>query len=512
MKYVVTAAQMRALDAATIDGLGIPGAVLMETAGRAVADAVDGALAGVTGGMVAVICGGGNNGGDGFVAARWLLAHGIAAVVYLAAARDGVRGDAALFLAAFEKSGGQVRSIATAEALAAHRADITAADVVVDAVFGTGLGREVTGHLRAVIEAINAAAGRIIAVDVPSGMNADTGQPMGIACAADTTVTMAFAKIGLATSPGFARAGEVTVADIGIPEALAAKAGIDVCLMEAGDARALLPRRSVLAHKGSRGHVVAIAGSPGKRGAGRLVASACLRAGAGLVTLASPWRGAEISAPDPVMTAELDPDAAGDGGSGRLAEILAMTRARAVVVGPGMPVTAGGQTLAWAVIENGDIPAVVDADALNHAAEELERIARAKTPLILTPHPGEAARLLGTEVAAIEGDRVAAIRELCARTGKVVVLKGARTLVGDSGGITINPTGNPGLATAGTGDVLAGVCAALLAQGLGPGHAARLAVYVHGLAGDGAAARLGEAGVTASDVVAEIPGALCTLS
>ena len=339
MKHVVTAAEMRAIDAATIDGVGLPGAVLMENAGRAVAQVVLEEL-GQVGGPVAVVAGAGNNGGDGHVVARVLRQRGADVAVYLAAPREAVRGDAAVHLGAYEQVGGVVTSIAGPAELSEAQGEIEDAGVVVDALFGTGLGRPVEGHLGLVIETINRAGqrgARVVAVNIPSGLSADDGVALGVAVRPHRTVTMAFLKRALALSPGLDRVGRVDVAEIGIPLELAAAHGIQVAVLEHGDLVGALPRAQASEHKNQRGHLLVVAGSPGKRGAGRLAAMAGLRAGAGLVTLAA--AGHDVSAPDPVMTAELDADDPGAGD--RLVE-LAQGK-RAVAMGPGMATGAGGR-------------------------------------------------------------------------------------------------------------------------------------------------------------------------
>ncbi|HVV87663.1 MAG TPA: NAD(P)H-hydrate epimerase, partial [Kofleriaceae bacterium] len=277
MQPVATAAEMRALDAATIEQIGLPGAVLMETAGRAVAAAVRAALDGASGPVV-VVAGAGNNGGDGHVCARVLRAAGVDATVYLVAPRGSVKGDAALHLAAYERSGGVLTEVVTADDRLELAAALDRARVVVDAVLGTGLDRLVEGHLAAVIERIDAAPGVKIAVDLPSGLSADTGQPLPIAVHAQRTVTLGLLKIGVASAPGFAWAGAVEVAEIGIPAGLVAAGGTRAALVDESDARGWLPAAAAGEHKGRRGHVLVVAGSPGKRGAGRLSATAALRA------------------------------------------------------------------------------------------------------------------------------------------------------------------------------------------------------------------------------------------
>ncbi len=493
MRPVVTAAEMRALDHATIDDVGIPALALMETAGRAVADA---ARRMVPGGHVAVVCGPGNNGGDGFVCARVLRERGLDAVAYLAVARTKTAGDAKAHLDILERGGGVVRMIDTPAELAELAGAIAGAALVVDALFGIGMTRAIEGHLGDVVAAIGKAT-RVLAVDIPSGLDADTGKILGRAVHAERTVAMGALKVALVGAPGFAHCGDVEVAEIGIPRGLIATSAVGAGFVELGDIARALPRPSALDHKGTRGHVLIVAGMPGFRGAGRLCAEAAARAGAGLVTLAA---SGDVSASDSIMTRSVD---------GALGELLAGKAA--IAIGPGL-----GQSdiaAAWLgeVLASG-LPAVLDADALNLCAGIAEALRQASGPLILTPHPGEAARLLGTTVAAIEADRLAAARALASQTRAVIVLKGARTVVCDGalddGYCTINPTGGPELATGGSGDVLTGAIAALLAQGLSPGDAARVAVYVHGAAGARAAERSGTRGVMSADLPLELAAVL----
>jgi NAD(P)H-hydrate epimerase len=504
MRQVVTAAEMRALDRTTIDEIGIPAVTLMETAGRAVADAAVHML-GAGRGHVAVVCGPGNNGGDGFVAARVLRDRGLDAVVYLAVPREAIQGDARTHLAILERAGGSVQMIATPEQLAVVDTRVIDAALVIDALFGVGLARPIEGHLAEVV-AMMLMAGRVLAIDIPSGLDADTGDTLGTAVIAERTVTMAALKIALVSAPGFARCGEVEVAEIGIPAALIATAQVGAGVVEIDDVRQWLPHPRSLEHKGRRGHVLVVAGSPGMRGAGRLAAMAALRAGAGLCTLAAE-RDPEgsLDAPDPVMTRSL---AAG----GDLATLL--PGKAAIVIGPGIGGTSSAAARTREVLGAG-VPAVFDADALNALADEPAAVARAGGPGGITPHPGEAARLLGITIAAIEADRLEAARALAARTRAVVVLKGARTIVCDGASdrrhCSINPTGGPALATGGSGDVLAGTIGALLAQGLSAADAARAGVFVHGAAGDRLAEVHGARGVVSSDLPEAIAAAIHAL-
>jgi NAD(P)H-hydrate epimerase len=490
---VVTAAEMRELDRATIEELGIPAFTLMETAGRAVAEIALDMLEGARG-PVAVVCGVGNNGGDGFVAARVLRSHGIDAICYLAAKRADVRGAAGEHLAVLERAGGVVLSIATASDFDAVEAEIIDAALVIDALFGTGLARPIEGHLASIVGSMLLAP-HVLAVDIPSGLSTDTGRALGACVVAERTVTMAALKVALVSAPGFARCGEVEVIDIGIPPQLIAATGIKAGLVDHADVATWLPRPQALDHKGKRGHTLVIGGAPGMRGAGRLAAMAALRAGSGLVTLTT-----DGDAPDSIMTAPMD---------------TALDRFDAVVIGPGLGKDAAARTRVHDVLAS-DLPAVLDADALNLLADDPSALAHANGPVVITPHPGEAARLLGTTVAEVEGDRLAAVRALAAKTRTVVVLKGARTVVCDGtigdDHCSINPTGGPALATAGSGDVLAGTIAALLAQGIAPVDAARAGVYVHGMAGDTLAAEYGARGVISSDLPAAIALAITRFS
>ena len=497
MRPLVTAAEMRAMDRETIDGLGIPAALLMEHAGRAVAAAVQARARPHA--HVVVVCGSGNNGGDGFACARWLRERGFDARVVLAKGRPKPGGEAALHLGIYERMGGPV----------GETLDLGGADVIVDALLGTGLASPVGGALADAIAAVNRAGALRLAVDLPSGLDADTGAVLGVAVAADVTVTLACAKVGLVSHPGCERAGELVVADIGIPARLAA--GARALLFEEADAAALVPHRTLGGHKGTFGHVVVAAGSAGKVGAALLATSGALRAGAGLVTLATPPAAAAavLGRIPEAMHAVFDPEAAD--ADAALAQLL--DGKRALAWGPGMPTSdAAGRTLRRLAVSV-ELPLVLDADGLNHLGREVASLKAARGPRILTPHPGEAARLLGKDTAAVQADRVAAARTLAATSGAVVVLKGARTVVAAPDGVaTINPTGNPGMGTGGTGDVLSGVLGALLAQGLAPLDAARLGVYLHGLAGDRAARSHGPIGLVAGDVAAELPAAFASLS
>jgi NAD(P)H-hydrate epimerase len=452
-----------------------------------------------------VFCGPGNNGGDGFVAARFLQ-ESLEQVVVVATAREKLKGDA---LAAAQAWSGSLVSVAEAPLAGPS-------DVVVDAVFGSGLSRPPAGAEAAAIEAINEAGARgawVVCVDVPSGVDSDTGSlfPSHVA-AADRTVTLHLPKRGLWLHPGADSAGEIHVAPIGIPRSLEARLSSPACelLDEEWGRGALAPRRST-AHKNDFGHVLAVAGSEGKAGAATLIVLAALRAGAGLVTLAA--RPDVLKAALPSVPEAMGIALSGNGplGGDDLGPLRTALRGKtALAIGPGIP--RGPQTGQLigdllAALDPG-CAAVLDADALNALAEERESIAerlrRAPVRPILTPHPGEFARLTGEEVERIESDRIDAAVRAASRFGACVVLKGARTIVADPEGTSaVCAHGNPGMATAGAGDVLTGITAAIVARRSGGGSTgdrARLAVLLHALAGDLAARSKGEAALVASDI------------
>ncbi|HET6437527.1 MAG TPA: NAD(P)H-hydrate dehydratase [Anaeromyxobacter sp.] len=496
------AAEMRAIDRAAIEGAGIPSLALMERAGAAVAEAAAALLG--QGGRVRVICGGGNNGGDGYVAAR--LLHGAGRLVDVLALVPAARlsPDAAAVRARAEASGVAVQD--------AHRPFPPLAaeggDAVVDALFGTGLARAPEGIFAEAIAAMAAAracGARVLAVDVPSGLSADTGRPLGPCVQADRTVTFAFLKRGLAVYPGAALAGEITVADIGIPPKAAAGVPVQAELLEEEEARALLPPRRPEAHKGDAGRLLVVAGSAGKSGAAHLAVTGALRGGAGLVWLAARPEvlPLALAGRPEAMSVPL----AGEGplGPDDLGALVEAARAvDAVAIGPGIPRGPATGALIREFLSRVRVSAVLDADALNALAES-GGAAGLPVPAVLTPHPGEMARLTGRSVVDVQADRLDLASASARAWGVTVVLKGARTVVADpEGPPAVIPTGNPGMATGGTGDVLAGLVGALLAGGLPPRSAGRVGAFVHGRAGDLLARRLGQRGLLAGDLGAAI--------
>jgi len=502
---LATAAEMRELDRHTIETLGVPAALLMEVAGAAVAREVERLRAGDA--PVWVVCGSGSNGGDGLVAARHLHLRG-------APVRLWPLEDPAVWRG--ESAANWRRAQALGIPLVGPRQRPEAGAVLVDAIFGTGLSRPVEGAAALAIRRLREArpACRVVAVDLPSGLDADTGQPLGDAVAADVTVTIGLPKLALALEPGRSLAGRIVVARIGIADAAPGLALRAELWTRAAAARRL-PQRPRDGHKGSFGHVLVAAGSEGKTGAAALCALGALRVGAGLVTVACPQSTAPViaSAGSEWMTAPL-PEAAG-ACFGRAAEkgLLELAAARDVVaLGPGVGRAEETRSFVRQLARALANPLVLDADGLVAFADGLPELRARRAPTILTPHPGEAALLLGSTPAEVNRDRVAAARRLASETGASVVLKGAATVVAEPDGfVAVNPTGGPALATGGTGDVLTGVVAGLIAQGVPAREAAVLGAFLHGAAADRLAAERGPAGLLASEVAGALPDALRAL-
>ena len=516
MRPVLTAKQMREADRYTIEEMGLPGVVLMENAGAAVAAAIRDRYPDAK--RLVVFCGKGHNGGDGLVVARRLLAQG--PLVVLACARSDVKGDPRVHLEAYERAGGSVIEAAGHEDWRSLAPGLARADLIVDAVLGTGLKRAPEGVAADAIAAIRTLRGDgvpVVAVDLPSGVPSDAGEMSWPAVAADVTVTFVAPKHGHVLPPACDHVGELVVADIGIASATVARTMPELSLLEAADAAAAFPRRSRAAHKGDFGHVLVIAGSPGRTGAAVLAANGAFAAGAGLVTIGTATASLPLvvaAARPEVMTEGLTSASVGPLDRPAAARALALAATRdAVVLGPGLGTDPATQAFVRELIRECPVPIVIDADALNALSGDIGAdFVRRDRRTVLTPHPGEMARLVGSTAAEVQRRRVETAKSAAAATGAVVVLKGQRTLIAEGERVAVNPTGNPGMATAGTGDVLAGMVGALLARGTEAWTAAAGAVYVHGAAGDEAACRLGEESLTASDLVSSVPAALRSLA
>lgn len=515
MLGLFTAEEMRRLDRRAVTELDIPGATLMENAGRGAADGIRALLeefkAPRQGARVAVVCGKGGNGGDGFVVARWLKKWGARPEVLLAFPEAEIGGDAEEKLREL-KRGGVRPWVLESESAAAEA--LGGADVVVDALLGTGSHGAPEGRVARLIELINASGRPVVALDIPSGVSADGGPPPGAAVRSMLTLTFAGWKRGLVAGPGAELAGEVEVVPIGIPEAEVLR-DITTFVLERQDIAPHFPPRPRDAHKGSYGHVLIVAGSLGKTGAAALAATAAMRSGAGLVTVATPASQQPVVASlvFEAMTEAL-PETPARTLALKAREVVAELALRrdAVALGPGIGLDEETQTVARALVQDLAKPMAVDADALSALAGHLDILRGAPAARCLTPHPGEMARMLGAAVGDVQRDRIAAAREFATRYRAHVVLKGAWSIVGDPDGrVVVNPTGNPGMASGGTGDVLTGMLGAFLARGLAPAAALQSAVYLHGLAGDIAAEGVGEESLIASDVIAALPEAFTRL-
>lgn len=500
MKPILSPAEAATLDRET-QARGIPAEALMEAAGREVADGALRLLGGAYGRRAVVLCGKGNNGGDGLVAARHLDAGGVRTTVVML--QDDVREPAALNLRRLSHTAVRVRSWARASL----QRELARADVAVDAIFGTGFAGVPDGIHAEAIATLNGAGIPVVAVDIPSGVNGETGAVPGEAVRADLTVTFGAAKPGAILFPGASHAGVVEVEPIGFPQDLIRS---DLVLIEAEDVASMLPSRAPDTHKRAAGYAVVVGGSRMMTGAVTLAGEAAYRAGAGLVAVAVPegiLPVVQVAVREAVFVALPETEGgAAAAGSSRLDEVLA--QADAVAIGPGM--TTDDVTTGWVreLVRSSEVPVVLDADGLNAFAGRADDLADRKADLVLTPHAGEFARLAGVGVQELENDRVRHVRELAARTSATVLLKGSRTLVATPDGVVrINPTGGPFLATGGSGDVLTGVIASCIARGLAPHDAATAAAFVHGNAGRLAAEDRGEA-ITAGDVLARIPDSL----
>jgi hydroxyethylthiazole kinase-like uncharacterized protein yjeF len=503
---------MREADRRTIDDVGIPSIVLMENAGRQVVAAMESAFEALASMHVAVLCGRGNNGGDGFVVARTLLEREIDVAVYLLASSADVRGDARVNLEALRNLGVDVVEIGDAGAWELHGRDVLAADLIVDALVGTGLGAPLAGLYESVIADINTSPRPVVSIDLPSGLSADDHAVGGPAIDASLTVTLGAPKLPLVLPPAEALTGTLVIADIGIPLSVIDEIDgpwVEILTKEA--MRQLVHPRAQDSHKGDYGRVLVVAGSPGRTGAAILAGLAALRSGAGLVTVAAPAGSIPIVAAGAAeyMTLALPEDEDGFVTPEALERVVEFN-ADVVAVGPGLGRGAGVRAFVQSLVERCGVPLVLDADAILAFAGEPDRlVGRDGTDLIITPHPGEMAALVGLSPADVQTHRLAVARDFAATHRLHVVLKGYRTIVATPEGRSfINLTGNPGMATAGSGDVLTGAIAAWAGQLLDAEAACKLAVYVHGLAGDLAEADEGEVGMIAGDILSRLGDAV----
>ena len=509
---ILNAAQMREADRFTIEEIGIASLVLMENAGRQVVAAMEAAYESRLNGRVAVLCGRGNNGGDGFVVARTLLQRGIDASVFVIGSLGDVRGDAKTNLDILGRLGVTVVEIGDEQSWELHFSEISQCTVIVDAMFGTGLKSPLAGMMETIVADVNASSIPIVSIDLPSGLSADTPHVIGDCIDASMTVTLAAPKLPLVLPPGEEHAGDVVIADIGIPpEVIEGVEGRRIELLTPEQLRDVVEPRAADSHKGDFGRVTIVAGSRGKTGAAHLAAMGALRSGAGLVTVATPASVLPIVAS---MAAEMMTEAMPESSDGSIAakavDRVLDLRHDAIACGPGLGRGSGAGEFVRALVDRAAVPLVLDADAITVLADDPGRlVGREERDVVITPHPGEMARLIGSSIEEVQANRIDVATDFATTHRVYVVLKGHRTIIATPDGhVFINPTGNAGMATGGTGDVLTGMIAAWLAQLLDAEAACRLAVFLHGAAGDLAEADEGQVAMTATDVIAHLGDAL----
>jgi NAD(P)H-hydrate epimerase len=513
---VLNTQQMREADRRTIDEIGIPSIVLMENAGRQAVAAMEAAFEDLPTSHVGVLCGRGNNGGDGFVVARTLVQRGVETSVFLLGAVSEVRGDARTNLEILGRIGLTVVEITNAQAWELHFSEVSQCELLVDAILGTGFHGQLSGLLETVVADVNGLGVPVVAIDLPTGVSADSHEVEGEAIDASMTVTLAAPKLPLILPPADSHGGDLVIADIGIPLPILDEVeGPYIEILTRERMRDLVPVRTADSHKGDFGRVLVIAGSLGRTGAAHLAALGALRSGAGLVTIATPRSCVPViaaMAPE-YMTEPLDETVAGTIDYSALDRVLDI-KADVIAVGPGLGQSPGTSAFVQGLLERAGVPLVLDADALNAFAGDPDRlVGRDGVDVVITPHPGEMARLLNISVEAVQRERLHHATEFATSHRLHVVLKGHRTIIaGPDNRAFVNLTGNAGMATGGTGDLLTGMIAAWFAQLLDAEAACKLAVYLHGTAGDLAEADEGEVGLIAGDLASRLGDAIMELT
>lgn len=508
---LVTREEISSLDKEASEKYHIPSQVLMENAGRAVAQSALKSFPQAK--RIAVLAGKGNNAGDGFVAARYLSKNS-RVTVFLFGEREKLKGDSLENFLALKGFPVEIIEF-TEESPARDFPDLSLFDLLVDAIFGTGIKGEMGEFHARVIEAVNGSGVPVLSVDIPSGLDSNSGKPLPLAIKASLTVTMGFPKVGLLAPQAFEFVGELEVADIGYPPEFSKRDELRGHLMEERDFKGLLPKRKRDSHKGTYGKVLVIAGSLKYRGAANLAAFASLRVGAGLAVLALPKTLCLKNSRKPDEVIQLPLPETEDFTISRNALEIALKEAedsKAVVIGPGLSQNPETREFVLSFLSENRVPTVLDADGLNACSSDPEFLGTTPCPLVLTPHPGELSRLLKAKNQEIQEDRIRFALKGAKEFSSILVLKGFRTVIADpTGNFFVNPTGNPGMASGGMGDVLAGMIGGLISQGLSPLDAAKLGVFAHGLSGDLVAQKKGERGMVASDLLPTLPSALRSL-
>ncbi len=507
--YLVTASEIQQMDRETIESFGIPGRVLMENAGLGATRVLLDQFDDIVNKNVGVIAGRGNNGGDGFVIARCLAQKGSEVTVYLLSESAGVKGDAAANLKLLAPLNVHVVEIPDEQSFLAHKTGMLHQEIWIDALLGTGLKSDVKGYFKKIIEFINALGKPVFSVDIPSGLNSDTGQICGACIRAQATATFAFAKTGHILFPGAECTGYLEIIDIGIPDHIAKSIRPKQHLLTPERIRSYFRPRIHDAHKGTTGHVLVVSGSVGKTGAAAMTAMSAMRAGAGLVTLAipeslNPVLETQVLEAMTYPLPETENGIIGESSFDKIMDLL--SGKKCLAIGPGLGEAAETKKLVHRIIKESPVTIVLDADGLNNIAGSTEILKKAKAPLILTPHPGEMARLIDSTAGSVQKDRITCARKFAEKFNVHIILKGAKTIIAHpEGNIFINPTGNPGMASGGMGDVLTGIIAGLVAQGLSPESATHTGVYLHGAAADMLAEKIGPFGYLSTEVMNAIP-------
>jgi hydroxyethylthiazole kinase-like uncharacterized protein yjeF len=509
---ILTSRQMKEIDRKAIEEIGILGPILMENAGLQVVKNILSRFPQISKGKIVIVAGKGNNGGDGFVVARHLSNQGAGPLVLLLASKQEVKGDAAVNLRIAERSGIDIKEVCSLQDLKRQKNNILDSSLVVDAIFGTGLASPAQGLYAAAIKEINKAKAYKISVDIPSGLSSDSFQIIGPCVKADLTVTLAAPKIAHIFPPAEEYIGELVVADIGVPPFLFEDKSLKLDLVERETILPYFARRRKNTHKGTYGHLFILSGSFGKTGAAIMAGKAALKMGAGLVTLGVPESCLPIVARSMIelMTEPLPETSARTLSAEALDRVTNLLQGKnALLIGPGISTHPSTAELILSLLPKLGLPTVIDADALNILAMKPEAIKSLAKPVVLTPHPGEFARLLKLSIRDVLQRRLELAPRFAQENSAYLVLKGYRTLVATpEGDVFVNPSGNPGMATAGSGDVLSGMIASMLIQEKKPLEAILAAVYVHGLSGDIGAEKLGEKALTAGDIIRYLPPAV----
>ncbi|MFH0926550.1 MAG: NAD(P)H-hydrate dehydratase [bacterium] len=516
---IVNSRQMQNLDRKTIEEIGIPGIVLMENAALGIIRCLENHYPKeLNEGLICILCGQGNNGGDGLTIAKHLYNRGLNVAIVLLADVEKIKGEARTNLLVCQKMGVKILEtydFSNFENKA--KSQINKSTLIIDAILGTGLKAKVQGFLEEVINYVNTTNKIVVSVDIPSGISADTGVIIGSNIKANLTVTLGLPKISTILYPAASYIGKLEVVDIGIPINLIEETEFEAKLIEISDLKSIFKPRAINTHKGTYGHLLVLAGSKGKTGAAYLATQAALRIGTGLVTLGIPEGLNEIMEVklDEAMTWPLPETSEKSLGLSSLKLILRdIDKFDALAIGPGLSTNEETMKLVKELISKINIPTVIDADGLNALAAEWDLVKKNKLLPIMTPHPGEMARLLKTSIGDIQTNRLKLTREAANKYGAYIALKGAGTIISDPQGKNawVNPTGNPGMSSGGTGDVLTGIIGGLLAQGISKEKAALGGVYLHGLAGDLACKDKGEISLIATDIISYIPVAINLLT